>query len=75
MTILRLNDASLVDQLLDDLKSRPDVVAQVVAPNRIRISLLGSYSAEAMRIAIMLRVRAWEAVQRARGIVAEVEIE
>jgi hypothetical protein len=75
MTIIQVSDASLVEPLLADLRTRPDVVAEVVAPNRVRVSLLGSYSGEAMRIAILLRVRAWAAAQRARGVAAEVEIE
>ena len=75
MTTIWLSDPSMVELLLADLKARPDVVAEIVEPDRIRISLLGSYSGDAMRLAILLRVRAWEAVQRARGIDVEVELE
>jgi hypothetical protein len=31
------------------------------------VSLLGSYREDAMRLALYLRLRAWEAGQRARG--------
>jgi hypothetical protein len=75
MTIIRISDASLLEQLLADLQARPDVVAQIVAPNRIRISLLGSYNPHALQLAITLRVRAWEEVQRSRGIDVTVELE
>jgi hypothetical protein len=75
MTIVRVSDASLVERLLADLQARPDVIAEVVGPNRVRISLLGSYNQEAMALAILLRVRAWEAGQRARGVAVDVEIE
>jgi hypothetical protein len=75
MTIVRVSDASLVERLLADLQARPDVIADVVGPNRVRISLLGSYNQEAMALAILLRVRAWEAGQRARGVAVDVEIE
>ena len=38
------------------------------------MSLLGSYNLEAMRMAIYLRVRAWEAAQRAKGRLIRVEL-
>lgn len=75
MTIVRVSDASLVERLLAELQARPDVIADVVGPNRVRISLLGSYNQEAMALAILLRVRAWEAGQRAQGVQVDVEIE
>ena len=75
MTIIRISDASLLEPLLADLRTRPDVVAEVVADDRLRISLLGSYSQSAMQMAILLRVRAWEVAQRARGFDVEVDLE
>ena len=75
MTIIQVSDASLVERLLADLQARPDVIADVVGPNRVQISLLGSYNQDAMKVAIVLRVRAWAAAQRARGIAVDVEIE
>lgn len=63
----------MVEPLLADLTSRPDVIAEVVAPNRIRVSLLGSYNRDAMELAIVLRVRAWEAAHRSSGVVVEIE--
>jgi hypothetical protein len=75
MTIIRISDSSLLEPLLADLRARPDVVAEAVAHDRLRISLLGSYSQSAMRMAILLRIRAWEAVQRARGYDVDVDLE
>jgi len=37
--------------------------------------MLGSYSAEAMRLAIHLRVRAWAAAERAQGRAVAVELD
>ena len=75
MTTIRISDPSLLELLLADLRSRPDVIAEEIAPDRIRISILGSYSSESMRPALLLRIRAWEAAQRSRGIDVEVDIE
>ncbi len=75
MTIIRINDPSRLELLLADLTARPDVVAEVIAPDRIRVNILGSYNLDAMRLAILLRIRAWEAAQRSRGFDVEVELE
>ena len=68
---LRLNDPSLIPELLDFLQSTPDVVVDVVAENEVEVSLLGSYALDAMRMELYLRVRAWEAVRAARGVAVE----
>ena len=52
MTIIRINDPSRLELLLADLRARPDVVAEIIAPDRIRINILGSYNLDAMRLAI-----------------------
>jgi hypothetical protein len=75
MTIIRISDSSLLELLRADLLSRPDVIAEIMAPDRLRVSVLGSYSESAMRMAILLRVRAWEAAQRSRGVDVEVDLE
>ena len=75
MPTITINDPGLVDNLLDDLRTRGDVLAEEIGPGRVRVSVLGSYSAEGMRIAIYLQVRAWEAAQRARGLDVQVEID
>jgi hypothetical protein len=67
VTQVRISDGALLEALVDDLRQRPDVVLGVTGPNTIEISLLGSYDAEAMELAVELRLRAWEAGQRAQG--------
>jgi protein involved in polysaccharide export with SLBB domain len=75
MTIVRISDPSLLELLLAELTSRPDVVAEIVEGDAIRVSILGSYSESSMRMAILLRIRAWEAAQRARGVDVEVDLD
>ncbi len=48
-----------------------DVVAEQITANEVRLSLLGSYASDAMRMELYLRVRAWEAAQRSRGVEVE----
>ena len=67
MTTLRLSDPDLLGVLIADLRTRGDIVVDAVGDDSIEVSLLGSYNLEAMRLAIYLRVRAWEAGQRAQG--------
>ena len=74
MTTLRLSDPGLRDVLIADLQSRPDLVVAAVDEDTIEVSLLGSYNLEAMRMAIYLRVRAWEAAQRELGRQIRVEL-
>jgi hypothetical protein len=74
VTTLRLSDPELRDLLIADLRSRIDLVVEPVGQDAIEVSLLGSYSLEAMRLAIDLRVRAWEASQRAAGRMIHVEL-
>jgi hypothetical protein len=38
------------------------------------VHIVGSYGEEGMRIATYLRLRAWEAAQRSRGVEVSVEI-
>ena len=75
MPTLRLNDPALADELLVELRSHGDILAEEIGPGSIRVSVLGSYSAEGMRVAIYLHVRAWEAAQRAKGIDVRVELD
>ena len=75
MPTIRLNDAALADDLLVELRSHGDILAEAIGPGAIRVSVLGSYSAEGMRVAIYLHVRAWEAAQRAKGVDVRVELD
>jgi hypothetical protein len=62
---LRLSDPSLVSDLLEFLRSRPDVIVDVVDDDEVEVSLVGSYALDAMRMELYLRIRAWEAARRA----------
>ena len=68
---LRLSDPSLVPELLAFLQSTPDVIADVLDDGEVEVSLLGSHTFDAMRMELFLRVRAWEAAQKARGASVE----
>jgi hypothetical protein len=75
MTTIRINDPALLGLLVADLLDRPDVIAEPIEPDRVSVSLLGSYNAQAMRMQIELRLRAWEAAQRSRGVDVKLELE
>ena len=68
---LRVSDPAFVPELLEFLQSRLDVVAEQVNEYEVDLSLLGSYAEDAMRMELYLRVRAWEAGQRAKGVEVE----
>lgn len=75
MTTIRISESTLLPVLLADIQSRPDLVADVLSSDTIRVSILGSYNQQALRMATFLRVRAWEAAQRASGIDVTVEVD
>lgn len=75
MPTVKIDNPTLLPALLDELRSRSDVVAEAVSEDTIRVSILGSYDTEHMRLATYLRVRAWEAAQRALGVELHVDIE
>jgi hypothetical protein len=75
MTVIRISEPDLLPALLAHLTSRRDVVAAKVDDSTIRISILGSYSGEAMDLTAALLVRAWEAAQRADGVDVRVEVD
>ena len=68
---LRVSDPAFVPELLEFLRSRVDLVAEQVTEHEVDLSLLGSYAEDAMRMELYLRVRAWEAGQRAKGVEVE----
>lgn len=74
VTLLRISDPSLLDLLCADLRSRGDIVAEIVGDDTLQVDILGSYGVEGLRMATALRVRAWEEAQRARGVDVHVEI-
>jgi hypothetical protein len=68
---LRLSDPSLVSDLLEFLRSRPDVIVDVVDDDEVEVSLVGSYALDAMRMELYLRIRAWEAARRTSAALVE----
>jgi hypothetical protein len=68
---LRLSDPSLVTDLLEFLRSRPDVIVDVVDDDEVEVSLVGSYALDAMRMELYLRIRAWEAARRTSAALVE----
>ena len=74
MTLVRISDPSLLDLLCADLRSRGDIIAEVVGEDTIQVDILGSDGVEGMRLATDLRLRAWEEAQRSRGVDVHVEI-
>ena len=74
MTLLRISDPGLLQLLRADLQSRDDLVAEIVDDRTLRVDILGSYGDQGMRLATSLRVQAWVAAQRARGVDVTVEV-
>jgi hypothetical protein len=66
---IRLNDASLLPDLVEFLQTRTDAVVTEVGADEVEVTLLGSYALDAMRMELYLRVRAWETARG--GVVAE----
>jgi len=61
---LRVHDPSLLPELVAFLERRVDVVVSQVADDELEVSLLASLHAEAHRLELALRVRAWEEGRR-----------
>jgi hypothetical protein len=74
MPEIRISDPSLLDELARDLGARTDIVVDRLDEDRLLVSFLGSYGTEGMRLVTYLRLRAWEAAQRAQGRDVSVEI-
>jgi hypothetical protein len=68
MPVFRISDAAALPNLLADLTSNHDCLAEVIGPNRVSVSILGSYNADAMDLEVELRIRAWQAAQISRGV-------
>lgn len=67
---IRLNDASLLPDLVEFLQTRTDAVVTELGADEVEVTLLGSYAIDAMRMELYLRIRAWEAARG--GAVAEI---
>ena len=68
----RLSSADLLDELLEFLRAEPGAVVEPVSDDEVEVSLLGSFQQDALRMQLELRLRAWEAMQRARGVRVEI---
>ena len=69
---LRVSDTTFVPELVAYLESDLDGVAQRVGDDEVEVSLLGSYCEDTLRMELYLRIRAWEAGRRDRGVVVDV---
>jgi hypothetical protein len=67
---IRLNDPSLMPELVEFLETRTDAVVTQEGDHEVEVTLLGSYALDAMRMELYLRIRAWEAAHG--GAVAEI---
>jgi hypothetical protein len=67
---IRLNDPSLLPELVEFLEERTDAVITEVGDGEVEVTLLGSYALDALRMELYLRIRAWEAARG--GVVAEI---
>jgi hypothetical protein len=74
VTLLRISDPGLLELLRADLQSRDDLVAEVLDDRTLQVDILGSYGEQGMRLAAELRVQAWVAAQRARGVDVTVDV-
>jgi hypothetical protein len=74
VTLVRISDPGLIDLICADLQDRDDVLAERAGDDLVEIDIVGSYGEEGMRLATHLRVQAWAAGQRARGVDVRVEV-
>lgn len=70
---IRLTDPARIQDLIDFLESRTDAIVDQVSEDELEVSLLGSYSHDAMQMELYLRIRAWETAARARGLRVEID--
>jgi hypothetical protein len=75
MTIVRTNSSAATQLLVTYLREASDVAVERVGSREVRVSLLGSYREDAMRLALSLRLRAWEAALRAKGVDVKLDVD
>lgn len=75
MTIVKTNSNAATRLLLAYLTAVSDIAVEPVGAREVRVSLLGSYREDAMRLALYLRLRAWEAARRAEGVDVKLELD
>lgn len=69
---IRISSAELIDQLLASLRAEPGAVVERISDDEAEVTLLGSYQEDALRMALYLRLRAWEAAHSAYGVRVEI---
>jgi len=69
---IRISSAELIAELLGSLQAEPGAVVQQISDDEAEVMLLGSYQADALRMKLYLRVRAWEAAHSAQGVHVEI---
>lgn len=74
MTLVRISEGSLLQLLCADMMDSGDVIVEIIDDNTVELDLLGSYGTDEMTVAVGLRLRAWEAAQRARGVAVSLDI-
>jgi hypothetical protein len=75
VTIIRLRDTDAAEALYAHLHLQEDLWVERIDAGQFRVSVLGSYAMDSMRLELDLRLRAWEAAEHARGSAVVVEIE
>jgi hypothetical protein len=75
MTLVRTNSSATTQLLVAYLMAASDIAVEHLGGQEVRVSLLGSYREDAMRLALYLRLRAWEAAQRAEGKDVRLDLE
>jgi hypothetical protein len=63
---VRITAPEQLDELVEFLQREGDASIAYVSDEELEVSLLGSYSHDAMRMELYLRLRAWEASLGAR---------
>jgi hypothetical protein len=75
MPVFRVSDPELLPILLEALTERNDCLAEAVGPDRVAVSVLGSFHSDAMWMEAELRIRAWQAALRSRGVQVDIDLE
>jgi hypothetical protein len=73
--IFRVSDPTVLSDLLEGLAARHDCLAEVIGPNRLSVSVLGSYNTDALELEVKLRIRAWQAARSARGVEVDIVLD
>lgn len=74
MPELRISDPTLLADLAVYLREQHGAVVEQTDDETLLVQLVGSYSADGMRLALDLLLRAWESGQRAQGGDVTVEV-